>query len=412
MNKPERRTPFIFALAARRTAEFYERAGRTRLLLLAVTAGAFALGRSAWWVWVALALAAFGSWLGWGLQRAVLRNTVPQNPLLLWAYNSAVNGHGKHSANVSGVLEGLSCLTLSWACGYGVAVTDAALVALVAVVAFSVSVFSAVFVDNANYNPGDQPWTGFEPLRKAVGALLALLSALIVLPGWPGDSLVPPALACLGGLAASIRVSETDRAFIEADREARESARLAGRDDVLNNVHGLSTDLDRALTYGSDLRHSRPEVFDYVQTAAVRLQQLTALEDPYVDDVGYPESLARAVRRFAGSSWGRCRIEVQQVSEPDHHLARILVHDLVGNAEKAGATRISMSFLDSDGRLQLTVEDDAPHFAAGTWMAPGSSLARLGRTLSDLSGGLTLQQGEATKVVRAEWKAREGDAPE
>ena len=411
MNPPPRKSAFTFALAARRTADFYVRAGQARLLCLVGATVAFAVGGSAWWVWITLSFAFLGSWQGWGLSRAVLRNETPRNPLLLWAYNSAVNGHGRYTVNVPGLVEGVSCLTLGLASAYAVSSPGAALLALAFVMTYTISVFSAFFVDNANYNPNDMPWVGFEVIRQAVGPLLVLFAVVVVLPGWSGSSLTAPALVCASGFVASVRVRETDRTFIEAEKEARETQRLAGRDDVLNQVHGISTDLDRALTYGADIREEHPEVFGYIQTAVVRLQQLTALEDPYLDEVDYPESLSRAVRRFAGAygAWHRSDITVPRLSQFDHQLARIAVHDLVGNAGKAGAGRISMTFepVGAD-EVRLRVEDDAPAFPPGTWMAPGSSLARLGRTLGQRSGSLTLEQSGDSKAVVAAWRLEEG----
>lgn len=413
MSTIARRNSFTFALAARRTADFYLRAGQARLLCLTVVGAAFGVGRVAWWAWIALALAALGSWQGWGLQRAVLRNRLPRNPLLLWAYNSAVNGHGKHTVNVAGALEGISCLTLAIASAHAVANSDAALVALAFVMAYAVSVFSSVFVDNANYNPADKPFFAFEALRRGVGPILVLLAAAMVLPGWSGTSWVTPALVCGLGMLASVRVRETDRAFVEAYREARESQRLEGRDDVLNQTHGLSNDLDRALAYGARIKTDRPEVFEYIQSAVVRLQQLTALEHPYFDDVEYPESLSRAVRRFARAygAFDRTDIRVPRLSDADHRLARILVHDLVGNAGKAGASRISMTFEPAgDGVVRLSVEDDAEPFPANAWKASGSSLARIERSLVQRAGSLSLEQSTAMKTVRATWVLEAGGA--
>lgn len=380
MSFAERRNPFTFALAARRTADFYTRAGRARMLCLAGVGLTSALGGASWWVWPILGIAFLGAWQGWGLSRAVLADSIPRNPVLLWAYRSAVAGHGRHTVNVPGVLEGVSCISLGLATTYGIHDSTAALAALVLVMMFAVSVFSAVFVDNANYNPNDDPFVGFEWLRQGVGPLLAALAAVTVLPGWPESSRATAALVCSLGILASVRVRETDRAFLFAYQEARESERLAGRDDVLNQTHGLSTDLDRALSYGDALRSEHPEVFEYIQTASVKLHQLSALEDPYADGVDYPDTLSRAVRRYARAygAWDSSDIRVPLLSDADHQLARILVHDLVGNAAKAGASRISMYFEHVD---EDTVQsEDRGRRAAGalgvvdgTWVKSGQN---------------------------------------
>jgi hypothetical protein len=404
-----RRNAFAFALASRRTADFYVRAGKARAACLAGTGVAFAFGGVDQWVWAVLAFAALGVWQGWGLSRAMLHDRTPNNPLLLWAYNSAADGLGRHTVNVPGVIEGVSCIFLTLAIVAGMSDPGAALVAFASVMGFAVSVFSAVFVDSANYNPNDPPFFGFEMLRRWVGPLLTLLAAALVLPWWPGSSLTAPAVVCGLGMLASVRVRETDRIFADACRQAREGERLAGRDEVLNQVHGLSTDLDRALAYGAGLKPQHPEVFEYIQTALVKLQQLTALEEPYTDEAGYPDTLRRAVQRFARSygAHSHSDIQVARVSEKDHQLARVLVHDLVGNAGKAGASRITLTFAHiDDATVILRVEDDAPPFPTGTWKAPGSSLARLGRTLEARSGSLTLEQSAESKVVSAMWRLK------
>lgn len=405
-----RRNAFAFALAVRRAADFNLREGRSRLFLLAVVAVAFAAGATAWWAWPVLAIAGVGSWQGWGLSRAALENRTPRNRLIRWAYDTAVNAAGRHAVNLPGVIEGISCLTLAMAVTYGVSDANAALIAFACVMGYAVSHVSHIFVDNANYNPNDAPFFGFEFLRKWCGPALVLLAAATALPHWRRSSLAAAALVCALGLLASVRVRETDRAFRYAYLESRESERLAGRDDVLNQVHGISMYLDRALALGTGIRPAHPDVYEYVQAALVRLQQLTALEDPYVDDAEYPASLSRAVRRFARSygAWERSDIRVPWVPEPDHRLARILVHDLVGNAGKAGASRIVMLFETAGGaRVRLRVQDDAPPFPPGSWMAPGSSLARLGRTLEERSGSLLLEQDRGLKAVTATWRLHE-----
>lgn len=384
-----RRTDYAFTVVARRIADYTFRAAQARVLALMVFTGAVAVSEPRWWIWTLASPAAVGTGLCVGLAHAELRQAIPRNRLIRWAWRSATTGHGRHTVNVSGVLETIGALGLATAATYGIA-SSGALVALGASICYAVSVASAIFVDPAFYNPRDNPWPLLEPLRTGAGLVLAALAGAVVVPGWAGDDRTAAALVCAAALATSLRVRETDRLLRYAEMEAA-NCELLGRDLVLAQTHGLSSTLNLAALYARDVSTTAPEVHETVRLAQIRLQQLTALEDLSVTDVDYPESLLRPIRWLTGSRGvhSQASIELDILSEPDHDLARLLVSDLVGNAVKAGAGRIQVRLYRRGDEVRFDVDDDGPPFPAGTWRAERSSLARLGRVLERRGGTLT-----------------------
>jgi LytS/YehU family sensor histidine kinase len=96
-------------------------------------------------------------------------------------------------------------------------------------------------------------------------------------------------------------------------------------------------------------------------------------------------------------------ITVETLSATDRDLARLVLNDLVGNALNAGAGAIDVAIEPDDGRVAISVTDDAPAMADGVWKTPGTSSARLEARLGDLSGSLTSAHNGATKTVTARW---------
>jgi hypothetical protein len=69
----------------------------------------------------------------------------------------------------------------------------------------------------------------------------------------------------------------------------------------------------------------------------------------------------------------------------------------------AGAGAIDVAIAPDEGRVAISVTDDAPPMADGVWKTPGTSSARLEARLGDLSGSLTSVQDSANKTVTARW---------
>jgi hypothetical protein len=95
-------------------------------------------------------------------------------------------------------------------------------------------------------------------------------------------------------------------------------------------------------------------------------------------------TLARAVGAKAA-----VKVSVNALSAADHDLARLVLNDLVGNALNAGVGAIQVAVTPDNGRVAISVTDDAAPMADGVWKTPGTSSARLKARLGDLSGSLT-----------------------
>ena len=409
-----RRSPFVFEVSVRRSADLVYRSTLFRIWVLSAFVVVLFVAGGTWWAWAVCGLAFLGVYQASTSSWYLLHDRVPREPIARWGYQSAVEGMGRNTVNASGLLEGAAALLLGLTSVWGTESATGRLTLLALAVLWSASVFSCVFLDSAFYNPNIEPSAALEALRSLAGPLLAAIAMLLAyVRPWPADLAWIPVLVCWAALGLTVRVRETDRLLGVAATQAalREEA---GRDLVLAQVHSmLSGPADVALVLSRSHRERHPELYEQARIIRSRMQELTALEDRRVNDARLPGSLARPAAGVAApyGAIATTAIDVASLTEEDHDLARILIGDLVSNAAKEGAYKIDVSLTRELMSLQMSISDDRGDFPEHSWRRPGSSLDRLGRLLEARGGSLTMTTSSAGSVVTAVWlETREGRA--
>jgi hypothetical protein len=407
----QRRSNFAFDVAAARSADYHYRAGLTRAGALLLILFSMAAGAATWWAWVAVTLAAVGVWQGVWLARHVLSGTEPRDPLVRWAWRSALDQHGRHKNNVAGRIDSIASVGLSLIGPFAMS-TERLVPRLVAFAAAGLFVSSAVsgaFLDPAFYNPHEDAPRWMERVRAIAGPLLAGFGALIaVCADWPPAATPTLLLICASPLLVQVRVRESDRLMVRGARQAEES-KVVGRSDVVQAAHSkLSMPLGEAVRRARRHADKDPESYDLLRLIRSRFQQLTALEDGADVSVDWPDVLIRPIEAICRPRGvlPKFSIDVDELLGVDRDIASWALDDLVGNAVKADAGHVWVSLgPDADDRiLHLQVTDDAYPFPTGTWDASTGGLARLRGRLRPLGGELKLiQVTSTTKTVAATW---------
>jgi signal transduction histidine kinase len=180
----------------------------------------------------------------------------------------------------------------------------------------------------------------------------------------------------------------------------------AGRELVISETHGaLSTNLRLIEQQAREIRKVAPTLYELAVSANSRLRETLTLAQFGSESSTSVQNLEAPILTLARAVGAKAKIDitVDTLSSEDHDLARLVLNDLVGNALNAGASAIDVALVPDDGRVAISVTDDAPPMAGGVWKTPGTSSARLEARLGDLSGSLTSIQNVATKTVTARW---------
>ena len=411
VSKGQRRSSFAFDVAAAGSADRNLRAGLVRGGALLLIIGCVVSGAAAWWAWVAITFAAVGVWQGVWLCRHVIAGTEPRDPLVRWAWRSALERYGDHRNNVAGKIEGTASVALGLVGPFAVpaGLLGHRVVTFAAASVFVSSATLGAFVDPAFYNPREQAPRWMEYARAIVGPLLAGIAALITAAAvWPASAWPAVALICALPLVVQVRLRETDRLMIDGARQADE-ARVVGRSDVVQAAHSaLSMPISEAVRRAREQAEHDRGSYDLLRLIRSRFQELTALEDGLDVDIDWPGVLVRPIEALCRplGVTPEVSIDVDELRGADRDVTRWVLGDLVGNAVNAGAHHVSVVVeLDDDGRrLQVRVVDDAHPFPAGTWDAATGGLARLRGRLRSWDGGLSLAAtSPSTKMVTASW---------
>ena len=360
---------------------------------------------------IALCLAAsFGSFLLWINERHLRRGTVPRFWLSQVYLRNAIKTDGVHRLSPGSYFEIPEAFVLiavpAWIA------TDsplwARLVMLAAGTVFLITTSLLIFDDHTWFNPEEtDPPAWHEIFRLLAGPITALPVCLIALPAdWgPNGWLAALAISLMPLAVVGSRISDTDLILKTLPALVQQESH-AGRELVLSETHGaLSTNLRLIEQQAREIRDLAPALYELAVSANSRLRETLTLAQLGRDSSRSVQNLEAPVLTLARAVGAKANVDitVETLSATDRDLARLVLNDLVGNALNAGAGDIDVAIAPDDGRVAISVTDDAPAMAGGVWKTPGTSSARLEARLGDLSGSLTSTHNGATKTVTARW---------
>ncbi len=355
-------------------------------------------------------LASIGSFLLWTNERHLRNGTQPRFWLSQAYLRNVAKTDGRHRLNLGSYFEIPEAFVLiaipSW-----IATDDplwARLIMLAAATVFLITTSLLIFNDHAWFNPDESdPPAWHEIFRLVAGPLTALPVCLIALPAdWEQYGWLAALAICLMPLGVvGSRISDTDLIMQTLPGLVQEESH-AGRDLVISETHGaLSTTLRLIEQQARGVRDLAPTLYELAVSANSRLRETLTLAQLGRDSSTSLQNLEAPVLTLARAVGAKAAVavSVEGLSACDRDLARLVLNDLVGNALNAGAGAIQVAVAPENGRVAISVTDDAPPMVNGVWKTPGTSSARLEVRLGDLAGSLTSKQNGTTKTVTARW---------
>ena len=382
----------------------------TRVAALMIIAGLSVGSRSAPLVIALCLLASIGSFLLWMNERHLRNGTQPRFWLSQVCLRNVIKTDGRHRLNFGSYFEIPEAFVLI-AIPCWIVTEDplwARLTLLAAGTVFLITTSLLIFNDHAWFNPEESdPPAWHEIFRLLAGPITALPVCVIALPAdWGPDGWLAALAICLMPLAVvGSRISDTNLIMQTLPGLVQEESH-AGRDLVISETHGaLSTNLRLIEQQARDIRDLAPKLYELAVSANSRLRETLTLAQLGRDSSTNLQNLEAPVLTLARAVGAKAAVHVgvAELSAGDRDLARLVLNDLVGNALNAGAGDIQVAVAPDDGRVAISVTDDAPPMADGVWKTPGTSSAWLEARLADLSGSLSSEQNGTTKTVTARW---------
>ena len=405
-----RRNRISYLALARRSTNYTMHAWYVRVVALVIIASLSIDSRSSLLA-IALCLAAsLGSLLLWINERHLRRGTVPRFWLSRAYLRNVIKTDGVHRLSLGSYIEIPEAFVLiaipSWVA------TDnplwARLIMLAAATVFLINTSLLIFNDHTWFNPQEtDPPAWHEIFRLLAGPITALPVCLIALPAeWGPDGwLAALAISLMPLAVVGSRITDTDL-LLKTLPELVQQESHAGRELVISETHGaLSTNLRLIEQQAREIRKEAPTLYELAVSANSRLRETLTLAQFGHESSTSVQNLEAPILTLARAVGAKAKIDitVEALPSEDHDLARLVLNDLVGNALNAGAGAIDVAVVPDDGRVAISVTDDAPPMVSGVWKTPGTSSARLEARLGDLSGSLTSIQNGATKTVTARW---------
>ncbi len=405
-----RRNRISYLALLRRSSNYTMHAWYVRVAALVIIAGLSIGSRSNVLAIGLCLLASIGSFLLWINERHLRNGTQPRFWLSQAYLRNVAKTDGRHRLNLGSYFEIPEAFVLiaipSW-----IATDDplwARLIMLAAATVFLITTSLLIFNDHAWFNPDESdPPAWHEIFRLVAGPLTALPVCLIALPAdWEQYGWLAALAICLMPLGVvGSRISDTDLIMQTLPGLVQEESH-AGRDLVISETHGaLSTTLRLIEQQARGVRDLAPTLYELAVSANSRLRETLTLAQLGRDSSTSLQNLEAPVLTLARAVGAKAAVavSVEGLSACDRDLARLVLNDLVGNALNAGAGAIQVAVAPENGRVAISVTDDAPPMVNGVWKTPGTSSARLEVRLGDLAGSLTSKQNGTTKTVTARW---------
>ncbi|MEV8395900.1 MULTISPECIES: ATP-binding protein [unclassified Streptomyces] len=343
---------------------------------------------------------------------------------------------GRAIADLPGLLEGVGILIvgLAYVGPWGVAgmPPEATLIALVATVAHTHSVFLNVVLDPGFYAPvkpvelgpdrsADPPRVALRWVRHAIPPGLAILAATLTVPAWnPELAAVSVSLRAL--LSTSFLliwlVWICFDQVLEATTSTVEDCEELVRTGAAQDLHSLAKNSIVSVLKAVESPHfQRSEVRGLTRNALVQLEEmrLSWLSPDQSPAGGRLEDLWEATVSVLTRDWReKCHLDEAargiELRPTDYQLVRRLLSDLVTNALKADAEQVHIEVgtlnKRQSPRIQVTVTDDGPGMPPDVLHRPMTSLAVLERELRRFSGTLTFRHRVIGTSVVADWESR------
>ncbi|MFI0242975.1 ATP-binding protein [Streptomyces sp. NPDC016845] len=372
--------------------------------------------------------------------RARLEEASERLPGLYRLFDHLDGTRGRASFNLPGLAEGFGMAVMGLALvgpfgphGPGASVM---IVQLSAVMMFVTLVFINIVCDAGYYAPPQYVKVGNDRSMGAADRRLVLLRRLIpvgalliagglFVPGWTVSLTAVPRAArvcvVLGAGAVAVVWWSFDRVLDAAVTTAVDIERVV-RDEACRDLHSMSkTGVAMAVEAEQSDHYERAEVRGLLRDALVRIEEMRLdWLDPGRGPGGTVGTLWDAVLCVMGNELReRCTLEPGCASlalpSTDYQLARRVLSDLVANAVRAGAAKVTVNVCigrtlnaqRETALIQITVADDGPGMNADA-LGRNSSLVVLNRDLDRYQGRIKFAARESGGTrVDAHWSSRQ-----
>ncbi|MGW2130545.1 ATP-binding protein [Streptomyces coelicoflavus] len=384
----------------------------------------------------ALAMVTAGTLISHVHARPTLIDFLDRLPWMGALVSHLTGTRGRATADLPGLLEGGGILIagLTYVGPWGVAglPEEAAIVALVAIVSHTHSVFLNVVLDPGFYAPPEPielgpdrsmgaPHALLRWVRHAVPPGLALVGATLFVPGWNAVlAAVPLSLRVLLSVSFLLLwvVWICFDQVLEAAASTVEDCEYLVRLGAAQDLHSLAKNSIVSVLKAVESPHyQRSEVRGLTRNALVQLEGVRRdwLNQDRTSAGGRLEDLWEAAVSVLTRDWReKCHLDEAardiELRPTDYQLVRRLLSDLVTNALKAEADHVDIQVTAGNGgrarRIQVTVTDDGRGMPTDVLSDPRTSLAVLARELRRYDGTLTFGPRKAGTSVVADWESR------
>lgn len=414
-----RRTAFAYDVINARCPDYNLRAADVRFCWLALLSAAVIIGGGAWWSWIPIINGVIAGVLARRISQHDMEMTDARAPGVRWAQNVTRAAAGTSKWNVPGALEFFSAISIVWVGPWAMA--DASptwrLVAVAAAVGYCWNFLSGVLLDPFFYNPRETSSTVVELSRSIAGVLAAVYGVTVTATApWPAGFL-PVATGCVAVIVSlQLRIRETDRLLVFAERESGKRA-AQSRQDITEPTHGiLGTSINSLYGLVEDRKDQDPELFDEVSLVLGQYRMIMELESNIGRVITWPGVLVGPlvyVLSPANIQMPTPNLPEEPIPDEHRRIALAVLFNVAANARNSGARYTEFSLAEENGTYVVTAFDDGEPLDPRAWMRKGGGLDRLRRRYDghnfETSYDENVTNAESRsgrgKVIRVRWRA-------